>query len=356
MDQVFDISPYGLAREEKQALLLEYLNRLTDFHRERCPLYANILEALEAGSGFESLEKLPFLPVRLFKRFELKSVPDEEVVKRITSSGTSSQSVSVICLDRQTALFQTKTLVKIVQDFIGRKRLPMIILDTSAVIKDRNLFSARGAGILGLSHFGRDHFYFLDEHMEPDWKGLDAFLEKHDGQDILLFGFTYMVWRHFYRELERAAGKVPLDKGVLVHSGGWKKLVEEAVDNFEFKKRLQEASGISRVHNFYGMAEQVGSIYMECEHGHLHAPLFSDILVRSPLDWSVLPNGEEGVIEILSILPHSYPGHVLLTEDLGVILGEDDCPCGRMGRYFRVQGRIPAAEVRGCSDTYAYES
>jgi hypothetical protein len=45
-----------------------------------------------------------------------------------------------------------------------------------------------------------------------------------------------------------------------------------------------------------------------------------------------------------------------LTEDLGVILGEDDCPCGRMGRYFRVQGRIPAAEVRGCSDTYAYES
>ena len=51
-------------------------------------------------------------------------------------------------------------------------------------------------------------------------------------------------------------------------------------------------------------------------------------------------------------LPRSYPGHSLLTEDLGVLLGEDDCPCGRKGKYFKVTGRVPRAEVRGCSDTY----
>ena len=45
-------------------------------------------------------------------------------------------------------------------------------------------------------------------------------------------------------------------------------------------------------------------------------------------------------------------GHSLLTEDLGVLLGEDDCPCGRKGKYFKVTGRVPRAEVRGCSDTY----
>ena len=54
---------------------------------------------------------------------------------------------------------------------------------------------------------------------------------------------------------------------------------------------------------------------------------------------------------MLSILPHSYPGHNILTEDLGVIHGEDDCKCGRRGKYFSVLGRIPNSEIRGCSDT-----
>lgn len=53
------------------------------------------------------------------------------------------------------------------------------------------------------------------------------------------------------------------------------------------------------------------------------------------------------------MLPHSYPGHSLLTEDEGIILGEDDCPCGRKGKYFKLTGRIKQAELRGCSDTYA---
>ena len=56
--------------------------------------------------------------------------------------------------------------------------------------------------------------------------------------------------------------------------------------------------------------------------------------------------------EELSLLPKSYPGHNLLTEDIGIILGEDNCHCGIKGKYFEVEGRIPNAEVRGCSDAY----
>jgi len=41
-----------------------------------------------------------------------------------------------------------------------------------------------------------------------------------------------------------------------------------------------------------------------------------------------------------------------LTEDLGRLLGEDDCPCGRKGRYFEVLGRLPKTEARGCSDAF----
>ena len=48
----------------------------------------------------------------------------------------------------------------------------------------------------------------------------------------------------------------------------------------------------------------------------------------------------------------SYPGHSVLTEDKGMIVGEDDCPCGRKGKYIKITGRIPKAEIRGCSDTF----
>jgi phenylacetate-coenzyme A ligase PaaK-like adenylate-forming protein len=99
------------------------------------------------------------------------------------------------------------------------------------------------------------------------------------------------------------------------------------------------------------MVEQVGSVFFECEHGHLHTPLYADVIVRNPLTLAPSPMGEAGVIQVLSLLPRSYPGHSLLTEDMGTVLGEDDCPCGRQGRYFAVHGRMRNVEVRGCSDT-----
>ena len=107
------------------------------------------------------------------------------------------------------------------------------------------------------------------------------------------------------------------------------------------------------VHDYYGMVEQTGTIYMECEYGHLHTSCFSDVLIRRPEDFSLAGKGERGLVEVVSVLPQSYPGHVLLTEDEGIILGEDDCPCGRKGKYSKIEGRIKNAEIRGCSDTYA---
>jgi len=101
------------------------------------------------------------------------------------------------------------------------------------------------------------------------------------------------------------------------------------------------------------MVEQTGCIYMECECGHLHASNFSDIIIRRPIDFSEANIGEDGIIQVVSTIPESYPGHSMLTEDEGRILGIDDCPCGRKGKYFKINGRLKNAEIRGCSDTYA---
>ena len=80
-----------------------------------------------------------------------------------------------------------------------------------------------------------------------------------------------------------------------------------------------------------------------------------DVIIRRVNDFSIADVGEKGIIQTVSILPTSYPGHSLLTEDEGILLGEDDCICGRLGKYFKIVGRIENAEIRGCSDTYANE-
>lgn len=350
------MEPYALAKEEKEAVLLERLNELTRHHRENCLAYARILDGVFWEGGAPGLEGVPFLPVRLFKELTLRSVPEAEIVKTMTSSGTTGQAVSKIYLDRATASNQQKALVKIVSSFTGSERMPMIIIDCPSVVKDRRLFSARGAGILGFSIFGTKKFYALDDGMSLNVEGLREFLEIHQGEPILLFGFTFMVWQHFYKELIRLKAEgvtFDLSNGLLIHGGGWKKLQSEAVSRRDFHDRLQEVCGMDRIHDYYGMVEQTGCIYMQCECGHLHASIFSDVIVRRPLDFGVCGVGEPGILQVISSIPESYPGHSLLTEDEGVLLGEDDCPCGRRGKYFQVIGRLKNAELRGCSDTYA---
>ncbi len=354
LTDIMDTQPFSLGHREKAELYLHALTDLTKHHYAGCPQYKRILDALEYVPGqVKRVEEIPFIPVRLFKEYDLLSVDRAQIIKTMTSSGTTGQSVSKIFLDKDTSRNQTRVLTKLVSSFIGKKRLPMLVIDSRAVIKDRNLFSARGAGILGFSMFGHDVVYAMDDQMQVDIPLIQAFIEKHKDEQILLFGFTFMIWEHFFSALKTAGIRLELDNGIMIHGGGWKKLIEQAVDNDTFKKSISDVCGVSRIYNYYGMVEQTGSIFMECEAGHLHASIFSDVLIRDHGDFSSLPVGQEGIVQLLSLLPLSYPGHSILSEDVGEILGEDDCPCGRKGKYFKIYGRVKNAEVRGCSDTYA---
>tara|TARA_B100000686_G_scaffold348912_1_gene441108 strand:- start:307 stop:1395 length:1089 start_codon:yes stop_codon:yes gene_type:complete len=352
---VLDIAPYSLDRVEKRAFLNDELRQCTRLHYEQCVEYRRMMDA--TGLNLDELpeyDELPFLPVRLFKEFELKSVSEDKIVKTMTSSMTTGQHVSKIFLDRPTSTFQTKALTKIVSEYLGTKRVPMLILDSSSVLKNRNMFSARGAGILGFSMFGSKREYAFNEKMELDVSSVKNFLETHRGERIFMFGFTFMIWQHFYKELKAKNYSPDLSNAILIHGGGWKKLVSESVSKEQFKKCLNDMCGIktSNIHDYYGMVEQTGTIYMECDKGHLHTSVFSDVLIRNHENFSLAGIGERGLIEVVSILPQSYPGHVLLTEDEGEILGEDDCTCARKGKYFKIFGRVKNAEIRGCSDTY----
>ena len=388
-DLDFTSSPYRMAAGEKDCVLTQQMNILTDYHRAHCPAYDRMLSACGILHEAKHYSELPYLPVGLFKRLTLESVSGRDFlrgetqaaplkhaagskengeadsakgagsdlgdsipgVKTVTSSGTSGQQTSQIILDGETRAAQQQALAAIVGDFLGKKRIPMLVIDCPATVKKRDHFSARTTGILGFTLFGTHRTFALQDDLSLDVETIHNFLDRYGGQPFFVFGFTFLVWKYFCLELERQDIEMDFSNGILIHGGGWKKLAAEAVSEETFRSRLRSVCGLTNIHDYYGMAEQTGSIFMECECGHLHASDYSGVLVRRAKDFSLCEIGEPGIIQVLSVLPKSYPGHSLLTEDEGVLLGVDDCPCGRKGAYFKVNGRLKNAELRGCSDT-----
>lgn len=350
MSDWLDLPVYDFNQKQKRDWMVPFLNQLSTYHSQHCKAYQQLKKKLPQFPG-QGLEQETPVHIQLFKTLKMASIDSEQVFKTLHSSGTRGQA-STILLDRTTARLQNQALVKIMQHWLGKQRLPMLIIDHPQVNQDRDTFHARAAGIKGLSFLGRDYCYALDTQMHLNMPAIEAFAKQHQGQKVLIFGFTFMVWHYFLRVLMEQAHSLPFAQAILLHSGGWKKLIAEQVSDAIFADTCKKYLGCTKIHNFYGLAEQTGSIFVACEQGYLHCPIFSDVIIRDPHTFAPLHRHQPGVIQLCSVLPQSYPGHLLLTEDQGVLIGEDDCPCQRKGRYFRVLGRLPEAKPRGCSDTF----
>lgn len=341
-------------------MILDALNQLTRHHADQCPAYGDYLRSIfpagSTGSGAAdgaaaSLADVPFLPVRAFKEFALKSVPEDAVYKVMRSSGTSGQQ-SQIFLDRDTAQRQTRALVAQFADHFGKGRFPMLVIDAESTVRERQKFSARTAAVNGFSMFARKRCFALDDDETLNLGRVRDFLAAHAGQPLFVFGFTFLIWQALVQGLARAGETLALEQAFFLHGGGWKKLAAQQVSNADFKAAIARATGCTRVHNYYGMVEQTGTLFIECAEGRLHAGAWGGALARDPATHAVLPHGQTGLIQVFSTIQHSYPGHSLLTEDLGRTWPGEDCPCGRTGTIVEIDGRLAQAEVRGCSDAY----
>ncbi len=107
---------------------------------------------------------------------------------------------------------------------------------------------------------------------------------------------------------------------------------------------------LENIYNYYGLVEQTGSIFVESKKcGYFVTSAFSDILIRDN-NFDIQQNGKKGFIQLFSLLPTSYPGHSILTEDIGEIINISNCKCGLKEKHFLVHGRTKESEIRGCSD------
>lgn len=345
--KIFKENLFDKTQKEKEIFFFNNLKKLHNYHQKNSKEYLNISKTL-FKKNMNKIENLPFLHVQMFKEKNLKSVQSNVNVKMFNSSGTSGKKLSIINIDMKTSLLQAKVLNRILLSVLREKVDKIYFIDSETTLKTmRN--SARGAAILGFKQIANSFEFILDSKYKVKKKIIKKIIAER--KKICFFGFTSLVWLNFLNYLKK--NKIFLKKKdtILFHGGGWKKIEKNKVSRKKFNLECKNYIGSNKIYNYYGMIEQTGSIFLECEYGLYHPSLFSEIIIR---DENMIPckPGKTGIIQVCSLLPISYPGHSILTEDLGEIFAIDTCRCGRKGKAFKVLNRIKDSEVRGCSDVY----
>ncbi len=349
---------YGQTPDQKCASLLPLLQLELTYAGQQNPRFRNYVEHWPVDYRLaKSVADLPFLPASAFKANPpLAFVEAQAIVRTLASSSTSGQVPSRIVLDRATARRMTRSLAAIIRDFAGAERRPYLVVDTPDNLAPHSELGARGAAVQGLTSFATEIVTCLaqDEHGEPqlDMGSLLALAEKWQDKEVLVYGFTYVIWNHLVLPLQRAGKTLNLPKALVLHSGGWKRLEHQSVTKDVFSRGVASALGCAstRVIDYYGMVENVGVVYPDCEYGNKHVPAFADVIVRDPLTLAPVAAGEKGLLQICSVLPTSFPGFLVLTDDIAEVVALDGCPCGRRGISFRFVGRVAKVEMRGCGN------
>jgi hypothetical protein len=309
-------------------------------------------------TDYNSIENVPFIPVQVFKVLgnELISIDKSEITSKLSSSATSGRP-STIVLDKVTSKRQVKAMTKVMSDYIGNKRLPFIIMDVNPQGEHRNMLGARAAAVRGYLNYASSANYIVKANeaggLEVDLAALsESYSNLDKSNPVIVFGFTYVMYESVLKPLLKIGKsfKLPVNSKV-IHIGGWKKLESLKVSKEKFKADISKTFNVlpQNIIDVYGFTEQMGLNYPDCSEGWKHIPAFARVLVRNPSTHELVNDGIVGALEFLTPVPHSYPGNVVLTDDLGFV-DNAVCNCGRATTRFKVVGRIKKAEVRGCGD------
>lgn len=325
--------------------LLEELAELNSLHMRANEFLRSLVDIKPSEPRVSDFSSFFPLPVDYFKGVCEPSVPNENILSWITSSGTLGVP-SRIPLDRETSLLQMKAAASTFAALLGNVRRPLLIIDTAETLKSGGEHSARAAGSLAMLRMSSMHSWLLD-----DEANLASIISKYSRQKVkpFVFGFTSMVYQHLY-ERHIDLGQT-FQGATLIHGGGWKKFEKYSVSRDKFYGELEQRYGFAQIVDYYGMAEQLGSIWLEAPNnrGVFLPNKYSGALIRDLNTLEVIRDlAKPGIIQLFSTIPRSYPGHSLLTGDLGSLELVNSNGAKLIG--LRVLGRMPTLEPRGCSD------
>jgi hypothetical protein len=351
-DELLKAPPYAYDHEGKGPLLKAALADAFEHHFQSCSAYRKLCEkrSVHPPLGAFDYPDLPYLPVQIFKQ---------------RSSATTSQTPSTVVLDDVTRSRQVNTLIWLLKDFLGTQRRPFLIVDVDPkqAQPDQHTISARAAAIRGFLLAASSASYCMrssdNGNLLLDIERLAQQLSQIQAENkrAVIMGYTYVLYVHAARQLLERGVRFSLGNATILHIGGWKRLQSEAVSKKEFNDTMQDVFGVPtpQILDAYGFTEQLGLIYVDCADGLKRCPTASEIVIRDPSTLEPVPDGDEGLVEFVTPLPHSYPGIAVILDDVGRIVTRDPSPCGRHGTAFEILGRAKESEIRGCGEILAAE-
>lgn len=301
----------------------------------------------------EDWHGVPFLPAQAFKSEALVTGEQAEAQRIFRTSGTTGGSerrgehhVLDLALYRSSLVPNFLTHVS-----LGDEPRPVLsLLPSPHAAPDSSLSFMVGeiTDRLGTSDSG----FFVDADGGIDATGFRRRVETATarGQAVLLLGTAFSFVR-FLESAEKDRWKLEVSPGsALMETGGYKGR-STTLARDEFYQSLQDVFGLpqDRMVNEYGMTELLSQFYEPVltdlslgkaaldQRFHVGPPWVRS-LVLDPLSLKPLPEGETGILAHLDLANLGSVAPVL-TEDLGVALGKG----------FRLLGRNPGSEPRGCS-------
>ena len=172
-----------------------------------------------------------------------------------------------------------------------------------------------------------------------------------DGVPTRIIGFPAFL--HFALQRMQRLGMAPLrlpEGSCVIFGGGWKGHADQAIAKDALHASITHWLGIvpERIVETFGAVEH--SIpYVGCTHHHLHAPMWSRVLVRDVRTLAPVPDGQPGFLSFLSPYITSVPAHSVVMGDLAVRHPAGSCGCGCPTPWFEVLGRAGTSSNKSCA-------
>jgi len=297
---------------------------LFNFHHRENENYRNFCDNINVDlSKINCIEKIPFLPIVLFKnkKISIKNINHEIIFE---SSGTGGLKSKHFIKDLE---LYNKSIEECFKNFYGEIS-DYVIIGVTPSVESKNNSSL---------------IYMINHLIKKSNKKESQFLMNSD----IFYSLTrklerenkkYIVYGLSHALLDLLDGKdYNLKESIFIETGGMKGLRDE-IEKDKLHKIISDGFNTNNVHSEYAMTELLSQSYSS-EKEVFMTPAWKKVLIKDFNDPLKVKRNGRGFLNIID-LANKYSCPFISTEDVGEVYENGN---------FKLFGRGSDADLRGCN-------
>ena len=297
---------------------------LFNFHHSENENYRNFCDNINIDlSKINCIEKIPFLPIVLFKnkKISIKNINHEIIFE---SSGTGGLKSKHFIKDLE---LYNKSIEECFKNFYGEIS-DYVIIGVTPSVESKNNSSL---------------IYMINQLIKKSNKKESQFLMNSD----IFYSLTkklerenkkYIVYGLSHALLDLLEGKdYNLKESIFIETGGMKGLRDE-IEKDKLHKIISDGFNTNNVHSEYAMTELLSQSYSS-EKQVFMTPAWKKVLIKDFNDPLKVKRNGRGFLNIID-LANKYSCPFISTEDVGEVYKNGN---------FKLFGRGSDADMRGCN-------